>query len=59
VAVDILDHHLELGRRRHAALAPRLTFEHQSLYELAAGVTRRSHLTVCRHVITRSRMRRA
>jgi ubiquinone/menaquinone biosynthesis C-methylase UbiE len=50
LAVDILDHHLELGRRRHAALAPRLTFEHQSLYELAAADAA-FDLTVCRHVI--------
>ncbi len=50
LAVDILDHHLELARRRYARLAPRLTFEHQSIYELAAK-DGTFDLTVCRHVL--------
>lgn len=50
LAVDILDHHLELARERHAALADRLVFEHRSIYEL--GLPDASFdLTVCRHVI--------
>jgi len=50
LAVDILDHHLELARRRHARLASRLVFEHQSIYELTAADAT-FDLTVCRHVI--------
>lgn len=50
LAVDILDHHLELARERHAALASRLTFEHQSIYELQAPDATYD-LTVCRHVV--------
>lgn len=50
LGVDILDQHLELARSRYAALAPRLTFEHRSVFEL--GLPGRSYdLTVCRHVI--------
>ena len=50
LGVDIVDPHLELARRRYASLAPRLTFEHQSIFELnAAGGT--FDLTVCRHVL--------
>jgi ubiquinone/menaquinone biosynthesis C-methylase UbiE len=48
--VDIVDAHLELARGRYAALASRLSFEHQSIFELAfAGGT--FDLTVCRHVL--------
>jgi len=50
LGVDILDQHLALARSRYAHLAPRLTFEHQSVYELLA----RDHtfdLTLCRHVL--------
>src|SRR5882672_1610778 len=36
LGVDIIDSHLVSARTRHAHLAPRLTFEHQSIYELAA-----------------------
>jgi ubiquinone/menaquinone biosynthesis C-methylase UbiE len=50
LGVDIIDHHLELARSRYARLAPRLTFEHQSVFELAAA-DRSFDLTVCRHVI--------
>jgi len=50
LGVDILDHHLELARSRYARLAPRLTFEHQSIFGLDAP-DRTFDLTVCRHVI--------
>jgi ubiquinone/menaquinone biosynthesis C-methylase UbiE len=50
LGVDIIDAHLDLARRRHAALAPRLTFEHQSVFELKA-TDRAFDLTVCRHVL--------
>jgi ubiquinone/menaquinone biosynthesis C-methylase UbiE len=47
--VDILDHHLELARRRYEHLADRLTFEHRSVYEL--GLSDDSFdLVTCRHV---------
>jgi len=50
LGVDIIDGHLALARSRHASLAPRLSFEHQSIYELdAADAT--FDLTVCRHVL--------
>jgi len=48
--VDIIDHHLDLARSRYARLAPRLTFEHQSIFELSFP-DRNFDLTVCRHVI--------
>jgi ubiquinone/menaquinone biosynthesis C-methylase UbiE len=50
LGVDIIDAHLDLARSRYGALAPRLTFEHQSVYELAAPDAT-FDLTVCRHVI--------
>jgi len=50
LGVDIIDHHLELARSRYARLAPRLAFEHQSVFELAAA-DGSFDLTVCRHVI--------
>lgn len=50
LGVDILDHHLAFARQRYAALADRLSFEHQSVFQLpAADAT--YDLTVCRHVI--------
>src|SRR2546426_3766350 len=50
LAVDILDQHLDLARSRYATLAPRVTFEHRSVFDL--GIPDRTHdLTVCRHVI--------
>lgn len=50
LGVDILDHHLDLARARYASLAPRLSFEHQSIFELpAADAT--YDFTVCRHVV--------
>jgi ubiquinone/menaquinone biosynthesis C-methylase UbiE len=50
LGIDIIDHHLELARSRYANLAPRLTFEHQSVFELAAA-DGSFDLTVCRHVL--------
>src|SRR5512147_1493613 len=47
LAVDVLDHHLELARQRYARLASRLTFEHQSIYALTAPDATYD-LTVCR-----------
>lgn len=50
LGVDILDHHLDLARTRFASLAPRLSFEHQSIFGLpAADAT--YDFTVCRHVV--------
>jgi ubiquinone/menaquinone biosynthesis C-methylase UbiE len=50
LGVDIIDSHLELARSRYRELAPRLEFEHQSVFELEA-VDRSFDLTVCRHVL--------
>ena len=50
LGVDIVDAHLEVARSRYARLAPRLAFEHQSVFELAAA-DGSFDLTVCRHVI--------
>src|SRR6266516_3001130 len=50
LGVDIIDAHLELARSRYARLAPRLTFEHRSIYGLELP-DRTFDLTVCRHVI--------
>ena len=50
LGVDIIDHHLDLARSRYASLAPRLTFEHQSIFGLDAA-DRSFDLTVCRHVL--------
>ena len=50
LGVDIIGQHLDLARSRYANLAPRLAFEHQSIYELQAA-DRTFDLTVCRHVI--------
>ena len=50
LGVDIIDSHLELARARHARYAPRLRFEHQSIYELT-GPDGAFDLTVCRHVV--------
>jgi ubiquinone/menaquinone biosynthesis C-methylase UbiE len=50
LGIDIVDPHLELARLRYANLAPRLTFEHQSIFELQAA-DRSFDLTVCRHVL--------
>lgn len=50
LGVDIIDEHLELARSRYAKLAPRLAFEHQSVFELDAA-DRSFDLVLCRHVI--------
>jgi ubiquinone/menaquinone biosynthesis C-methylase UbiE len=50
LGVDIVDPHLELARVRYARLAPRLRFEHQSIFQLNAA-DRTFDLTVCRHVL--------
>jgi ubiquinone/menaquinone biosynthesis C-methylase UbiE len=50
LGVDIVEPHLELARARYASLASRLTFEHQSIYELKAA-DGTFDLTVCRHVL--------
>jgi ubiquinone/menaquinone biosynthesis C-methylase UbiE len=49
LGVDIVDHHLDLARARYAHLGSRLTFEHQSIFELSAP-DGSFDLTVCRHV---------
>jgi SAM-dependent methyltransferase len=50
LGVDIVDAHLDLARRRYAGLAPRLRFEHQTIFGLAAAPGT-FDLTVCRHVL--------
>jgi ubiquinone/menaquinone biosynthesis C-methylase UbiE len=50
LGIDIIDHHLELARSRYANFAPRLAFEHQSVFELKAA-DGSFDLTVCRHVL--------
>jgi ubiquinone/menaquinone biosynthesis C-methylase UbiE len=50
LGVDIIDGHLELARSRYASLASRLTFEHQSIYELQAADCS-FDLVICRHVL--------
>ena len=50
LGVDIIDAHLDLARSRYANLAPRLAFEHQSVFELSAA-DHSFDLTVCRHVL--------
>jgi len=50
LGVDIVDGSLELARSRYAAFAPRLTFKHQSIFELQAA-DKSFDLTVCRHVL--------
>lgn len=50
LGVDVLDVHLELARRRHAGLAPRLRFENRSVFDLGLP-DRTFDLAVCRHVL--------
>jgi ubiquinone/menaquinone biosynthesis C-methylase UbiE len=50
LGVDIIDAHLDLARSRYASLAPRLTFAHQSVFELDAPDLS-FDLTVCRHLL--------
>jgi ubiquinone/menaquinone biosynthesis C-methylase UbiE len=50
LGVDIIDDHLKLARSRYQSLAPRLSFEHQSVFGLGAAAPA-FDLTVCRHVL--------
>jgi ubiquinone/menaquinone biosynthesis C-methylase UbiE len=50
LGVDILDQHLELARSRYGHLASRLTFDHESVFELRAS-DGSFDLTVCRHLL--------
>lgn len=50
LGIDILDNHLERARTRYASLAPRLRFEHQSVFALEAADDT-FDLTLCRHVL--------
>lgn len=50
LGVDIIDAHLELARTRYERFAPRLRFEHQSIFELSEA-DHSFDLTVCRHVL--------
>jgi ubiquinone/menaquinone biosynthesis C-methylase UbiE len=50
LGVDIIDKHLDLARSRYQGLAPRLSFEHQSVFGLDAA-DYAFDLTVCRHVL--------
>jgi ubiquinone/menaquinone biosynthesis C-methylase UbiE len=50
LGVDILDDHLKLARDRYPDLAPRLRFEHQSVFALDAD-RGTFDLTLCRHVL--------
>jgi ubiquinone/menaquinone biosynthesis C-methylase UbiE len=50
LGVDIIDQHLDLARSRYSDFAPRLSFEHQSVFELNAA-DGSFDLTVCRHVL--------
>ena len=50
LGVDIVDAHLELARTRYTRLAPRLRFEHQSIFQLDEA-DQTFDLIVCRHVI--------
>ncbi len=50
LGVDIIDEHLARARSRFGHLAPRLSFEHRSVFGLELP-DRSFDLTVCRHVI--------
>ncbi len=50
LGVDIIDEHLKLARQRYASQAPRLAFEHQSVFGLDAADDS-FDLTLCRHVL--------
>ena len=50
LGVDIIDDHLQLARSRCAGFGDRLTFEHQSIYELNTA-DQTFDLTLCRHVL--------
>ena len=50
LGVDIIDEHLDLARSRFGRLAPRLSFEHRSVFGLEIP-DQQFDLTVCRHVM--------
>jgi ubiquinone/menaquinone biosynthesis C-methylase UbiE len=50
LGVDIIDQHLDMARSRFKRLAPRLSFEHRSVFDLGIP-DQQFDLTVCRHVI--------
>ena len=50
LAIDVLDHVLDLARSRYPELGSRLTFEHRSIFELGLPDAV-FDLTVCRHVV--------
>ena len=50
VGIDIVDHHLDLARARYSKLAPRLSFEHRSVFDLDIP-DQAFDLVVCRHVL--------
>ncbi|MBV8170452.1 MAG: class I SAM-dependent methyltransferase, partial [Candidatus Eremiobacteraeota bacterium] len=50
LGVDIIDSHLELARARARRVSPRVSFAHQSIYELPADENS-FDLVVCRHVL--------
>ena len=50
LGIDIIDAHLDLARSRYADLAPRLSFDHQSVFELKAA-DQSFDLTVSRHLL--------
>lgn len=50
LGIDIIDASLNLARQRYANLAPRVQFEHRSIYETGIADDR-FDLVVCRHVI--------
>lgn len=50
LGVDVLDHHLDYARARYASLAPRVSFAHESIFELAHPDAS-FDLVLCRHVI--------
>ena len=50
LGVDIIDAHLELAKVHSKAFAPRLTFEHRSIFDL--GLPKQMFdLVICRHVL--------
>ncbi|HEX4014314.1 MAG TPA: methyltransferase domain-containing protein [Candidatus Cybelea sp.] len=50
LGVDIINEHLERARERYGHLAPRLDFEHQSIFALKCEDAA-FDLTLCRHVL--------
>ena len=50
LGVDVLDGSLDLARERYRRLAPRLTFQNHSIFELPETIGT-FDLTVCRHVL--------